>query len=76
MQTPFHSDFGTCVFHPWVPEFDGDYPFGLQLPTWISIKRFPLDDLQLVHVVVTEVGEVLGCDMANASLRHPRLVYP
>lgn len=70
MQTPFHSNFGTCVFHPWA--FDVDGPFGLQLSTWITIKRFPVDDLQLVHMVHTEAGEVLGCDMANASLKHPK----
>lgn len=38
MQSRFHSGFGTCVFRPWVPAFDADNPFGLQMPTWITIK--------------------------------------
>lgn len=33
MQTPFQSDFGSCVIHPWVPTFDVDNPSGWQLPT-------------------------------------------
>lgn len=72
MQTPFQSDFGSCVIHPWVPTFDGDNPSGLQLPTWIMIKWLSLEYLQFAHVITTEVGEALGCDHDNASLKHPR----
>lgn len=72
MQSPFHSDFGSCVFHPWVPAFEVDNPCNLQMPTWITIKQLTLEHLQLAHLVAVEIGEVLGCGPDNDTLKHPR----
>jgi hypothetical protein len=72
MQTPFPNDFGTCVFHPWVPVFDAANPSSLRLPTWITIKRLPLEYLQMAHLVAAEVGTVLGSDPNNSMLKNPR----
>ena len=72
MQTPFHNDYGSCVFHPWVSTSDADNPSGLQLPTWRTIKHLPLEHLQLAHVVAPEVGDVLGCGPNNATFKDPK----
>lgn len=69
MQTPCHSDYGTCVFHPWVPIFDVINPSRLKLPTWITIKRLPLEYLQLIHMVATKVElTTLTCGVFSTSL--------
>lgn len=72
MQTACNNDFDTCVFHPLELAFDANNPSDHQLPTWITIECHPLHYLPVAHVVAIEVGEVLGSDPDNASLKHPR----
>ena len=38
----FHNDFSSFVFHPRVPTFDANNFSGLQIPTWVTIKRLPV----------------------------------
>lgn len=40
MQTPSSKNFGTSVFHPWVPTLDAANLSSLRLPTWI-INQMP-----------------------------------
>lgn len=70
MQILLHSDFGTCVFHLWVPSFDIGTS-RLQLSTWIMIKRLPLEYLQLLHMDATQIGVVIGSDQRKLKLKHP-----
>lgn len=72
MQTLFRNGLGMSVFHPWVLASDASNLSRSQLPTWITIKKLPLEHMQLAHLVTAKVDVILGCDPENVTLRNPR----
>jgi hypothetical protein len=82
--TPFQSNQGLCVFQRWSPNFDPEDELGgasrgprgghqgFKIPTWITLRNVREEFMGVAQEIAAGIGEVLGTEDANDSLKDPR----
>jgi pantothenate kinase-related protein Tda10 len=40
MFTSFMSNWGMCIFQGWILGFDPNSPKGMEIPTWVILRKF------------------------------------
>jgi hypothetical protein len=43
MFTTFKTNWGMCIFQGWVPSFNSNNPQRMKIPTWITLRKFPIE---------------------------------
>ena len=60
------------VFQQWTPLFDPASSQGMLIPTWITLKKLPLQFFGVAHEIAATLGKVLGKDAQNSYFKDPR----
>lgn len=60
------------VFQQWTPLFDPSSSHGMLIPTWITLKKLPLQFFGVAQEIAASLGKVLGKDSQNCYFKDPR----
>ena len=70
--TPCHLDSFLSVFQQWTPLFEPSSSRGMLIPTWITLKKLPLQFFGVAQEIAASLGKVLGRDAQNSYFKDPR----
>ena len=70
--TPCRLGSFLCIFQQWTPLFDPSSSRGMFIPTWITLKKLPLQFFGVAHEIAASLGKVLGKDSQNCHFKDPR----
>ena len=70
--TPSRIDSFLCVFQQWTPQFDPASSRGMLIPTWITLKKLPLQFFGVAQDIAATLEKVLGKDANNCYFKDPR----
>ena len=70
--TPCRLGSFLCIFQQWTPAFDPSSNRGMLIPTWITLKKLPLQYFGVAHEIAASLGKVLGKDSQNCYFKDPR----
>lgn len=72
MMSPYKSQWGTCMFQRWVPNFNPDNPSNLVFPTWVTLKNLPYEHFDQAYNIAESMGEIIGIAISNEEDKDPR----
>ena len=70
--TPCRIGSFLCIFQQWTPLFDPSSSRGMLIPTWITLKKLPLQFFGVAQEIVASLGKVLEKDAQNYYFKDPR----
>ena len=70
--TPCRIGSFLSIFQQWTPSFDPATSRGMLVPTWITLRRLPLQFFGVAQEIAATLGKVLGKDGQNSYFKDPR----
>jgi hypothetical protein len=70
--TPCRIGSFLCVFLQWTPLFDPSSNQGMFIPTWITLKKLPIQFSSVFHEIAASLDKFLEKDAQNGYFKDPR----